>query len=253
MTSSDSREIFARAMRTSRSSALIPGTTPVISFGDFTRAHVATLGINPSSKEFLTGHAKPRLIPDVEKKRLEDFESLGIKSSSQIGEFEAARIWSGCQNYFLNNPYHWFNHFLPILANFEASYFDGSACHLDLVQSATSPVWGGLTKRQQVALLDEDLDFFRFQSAQPNIRVRLVNGRTAINQIRDLGICDLMEDRPILVQTTSGQVKCSTFVGRGELDELVLAWSANIPSLRGSNALKVAAAKKIGAWAASVN
>jgi hypothetical protein len=34
-------------------SSVIPGTTPVLSFGDARRARVATLGLNPSRVEFL--------------------------------------------------------------------------------------------------------------------------------------------------------------------------------------------------------
>ena len=52
---------------------IIPGTTPVISFGDFTTARVATLGIDPGARGVLSGG---KLIPSA-KKRPVAFEVLG--------------------------------------------------------------------------------------------------------------------------------------------------------------------------------
>ena len=34
-------------------SSVAPGSTPVVAFGDPTRAEIATLGINPSAREFV--------------------------------------------------------------------------------------------------------------------------------------------------------------------------------------------------------
>ena len=56
------------------------GSTPVVSFGDFTKAKVATIGINPSSAEFMGKSASATLnglLPEG-KKRLADAETLGL-------------------------------------------------------------------------------------------------------------------------------------------------------------------------------
>jgi hypothetical protein len=243
------KEIQARIMQKSYLKTAVPGSTPVISFGDFTKARIATIGINPSSKEFQIGGSNPRLIPGLDSKRLEDYESLQISRASEIGLPEANKIWKGCQSYFERNPYGWFDHFEPILSMFNASYKDGTATHLDLSQTATSKAWSALTAKERIELLDEDLDFFRWQNSQPNINIRLINGQTAINQVKKLRIFDLTEDKPIKIPGPNGKSSCRTFVGVGTQGEKVLAWSTNIPAMRVTNTTKSAAAKAIGIWA----
>ena len=61
---------------------VVYGSTPVVSFGDFTKAKVATIGINPSSAEFMDKSASATsngLLPEG-KKRLADAETLGLIS-----------------------------------------------------------------------------------------------------------------------------------------------------------------------------
>ncbi|NDA83046.1 MAG: hypothetical protein EBY01_08350, partial [Actinobacteria bacterium] len=55
---------------------ILEGSTPVISFGDFTKSSIATLGINPSPLEFINrrGH-----ILNSSEKRLVDLESLELE------------------------------------------------------------------------------------------------------------------------------------------------------------------------------
>ena len=239
--------IFERIMRKSEICEIVVGTTPVISFGDFTKAQVATIGINPSTKEFLRGGRSPKLIA-APGKRLEDFESLSITNHLELTEDKAAKVWRGCQDYFHKNPYHWFNHFAPVLNAVEVSYESGSATHLDLTQWATMPVWRSLELRIKSRLLEEDLDFFIWQNSQPNIKLRLINGRTVLDQVKELELFDLIEQEPIDIETTSGINKCQMFQGTGTNGERVIAWSVNIQSMRGSNALKQLAAEKIGRW-----
>jgi hypothetical protein len=131
-----------------------------------------------------------------------------------------------------------------------ASFEAGSATHLDLTQWASKPVWRSLSNEARSRLLSEDLDFFIWQNSQPNIKLRLINGRTVLNQVNELGLFDLAEDKSIEIQTTSGTNKCQMFKGTGRHGEQVLGWSVNIQSMRGSNALKKAAAEKIGRWVA---
>jgi hypothetical protein len=88
-------EVLKRILQPEPKQFLVPGSTPVISFGDFTTANLLTLSINPSSNEFRTGS---RLLP-VEKKRLVDKELLGITNEEPIREFHAERIWDGCRDY----------------------------------------------------------------------------------------------------------------------------------------------------------
>lgn len=58
---------------------VVPGTTPVVSFGDISRARIATISINPSHREFVDN--KGALLAP-ENKRLIDRESLGPSGES---------------------------------------------------------------------------------------------------------------------------------------------------------------------------
>ena len=61
--------------------------------------------------------------------------SLPLPSRSWL-----TKVLDDCNGYFQRNPYRrWFDQFHPVLTACGASYYDGSACHLDLVQWATDP------------------------------------------------------------------------------------------------------------------
>jgi hypothetical protein len=116
---------------------VIPRTTPVVSFGDFTTAKIATLGINPSSAEFMSGG---KLLVG-ENKRLSDEE---------FSPFNPTDIWFKCKYYFLGNPYwSWFSHLEELLLQVGASY-KTNACHLDLSPWATDPIFGNLNPKRQI-------------------------------------------------------------------------------------------------------
>jgi len=66
---------------------VIAKTTPVISFGDFTTSRIATLGINPSSAEFLSAGKlivgdKQRLAVDVDAAYLPWISGLAVSTTS---------------------------------------------------------------------------------------------------------------------------------------------------------------------------
>ena len=68
---------------------IVLGSTPVTSFGNPHTSRIATLGINPSSREFLneTGN----LLSGGEK-RLTDFETLGKVDQLSLTRLEAERV-----------------------------------------------------------------------------------------------------------------------------------------------------------------
>ena len=96
------------------------------------------LGLNPSNLEFVgkTG----RLLTGGER-RLATLNSLGLRRLSCGSKRDAQQIADDCANYFdrERNPYRrWFDRLEPLLKAIGASYYDGTACHLDLVQWATN-------------------------------------------------------------------------------------------------------------------
>ena len=81
---------------------VLRGSTPVISFGDFRTAHVATLGIHPSDREFL--HKGEWLTGS--KQRFATLRSLGITAPEDASDADVATIVAACCRYFQGpNPY----------------------------------------------------------------------------------------------------------------------------------------------------
>lgn len=168
-------------------SFLVPGSTPVLSFGDPESAKVVTIGINPSCAEFESTNGK--LLPDA-KRRLQDFDSLKIKHLAEITEEHASQIHLSCLNYFKVNPYSWFKHLDErINSHLGASYYDGTAAHLDLVQWATNPVWGRITEKSiRDSLLKSDAGFLKLQLLRTSADIVYMSGSQVFDQLLETGI-----------------------------------------------------------------
>ncbi|MYJ06255.1 MAG: hypothetical protein F4061_18035, partial [Acidobacteria bacterium] len=144
---------------------VVPGSTPVISFGDVSVARVATISINPSHREFSDGH-----IP-LNRESVHD-------------------VLADCNGYFRREPYKsWFNQLEAwILQKCGASYYDGTACALDLVQWATDPVWSDLPGGVRDRLLAADGTFLKTQLEEnKNVKLVLANGRQVIDGLQAMG------------------------------------------------------------------
>ena len=233
--------VVARLRRAPPSDAyVVPGSTPVLSFGNAAVAEVATLGLNPSRQEFLypNGHE----LTDTER-RFETLSSLGVSSLSSASEPMLRRVVNACNGYFQANPYsRWFDQLEPVLQAVGASYYDGSACHLDLVQWATDPVWGKIPDRAvQDRMLAEDADFLRHQLTAGSFKLLLINGSGVVRQFESVMGISLR---------AAGSVKGSSVesrmsVGRLPFGTRVIAWSVNIQSSFGvSNTLRDALASR---------
>lgn len=221
----------------------MPGSTPVIAFGDPVCAAVATLGINPSVREFMD---RGRLLTGAER-RLATLQSLGARSVDQLTHDQVAAVLRDCATYFQRRPYRrWFDPLDELLQiGAAASYYDGSACHLDLVQWATDPTWGKIADSGlRQALLADGVPHLRTQLAQGNIRLVLLNGRQVINQVLVLGLADLEE----VGRLPLGKGTCRLYKGTGRGLQWV-GWSTNLQSSWGvSGEFK----HELGAWLAGV-
>jgi len=223
-------EVIQRARaRIPKGLNVTPQSTPVVSFGRPYQARVATLGINPSDKEFNTSSG---LLLPPDRKRLVDREVLTMDDESELHLEDAERVVEGGYSYFENPDrvykkwFSWMETYAVVPSG--ASYFDGTACHLDLVQWATSPVWRDLDPgRVQRVLLDSDVEFLRFQLTTYKIPLLLLNGRAVLNQFMAIGIADLEEEKNVPMR--AGSHRCQFFVGMFEGTK-VLGWTNNIPS-----------------------
>lgn len=205
--------------------AVVPGSTPVVSFGHPLDPLVATLGINPSSGEFLS---RGRLLEGGQR-RLATLLSIGASEHGAIDVAQASVIIDDCATYFDRRPYRWFNVLDRILTPaLGVSYFHKSACHLDLVQWATDPIWKELSRSQQERLLAGDREFLRTQLRHESYRVILVNGSTALRWA---------ERADIVSWETVGRIEAppatTISLARSE-DALFLGWSCNLQSQPGA-------------------
>ncbi len=214
---------------------VIPKTTPVISFGDFTTAKIATLGINPSSAEFLSAG---KLIQG-EKKRLADEE---------FGAVEPIDIWFRCKHYFLGNPYwNWFNHLEQLLLQVGASY-KTNACHLDLSPWATDPIFSNLTPVQQQTLLSHDRDLLNWQIVESPIKTVLFNGATVHKTIETSQNYHLQKVGE-LSYSSGGQLRTSELInGDGPMGESIFGWTVNLQALQATNEERLDVMTKLAEW-----
>jgi hypothetical protein len=167
---------------------IVPGTTPVLSFGDSRSARVATLGINPSKNEFVKAG---RLRAGTDQ-RLATLQSLRAESTSLLTKKQARTVVEACASYF--HPHHkpykrWFDPLDTVLkSGLGVNYYDGSACHLDLVQRATNPRWGRLDEKIKQALLQEGLPHLNKQLTLENVKLVVMLGRQVIRQVETIGL-----------------------------------------------------------------
>jgi hypothetical protein len=205
---------------------VVPGSTPVVAFGDPVSAKVATVGINPSSGEFRNS-AGALLAGDD--RRLATLESLGLERYDQITDEHAAAIVDDCAAYFDRRPYRWFDPLDAVIKQgLGASYRDRSACHLDLVQWATWPLWGELTAEVQHELLRADVPFLKRQLRATPFAVVLVNGRSVMSALERNGIVRWRH-----VETIEGPPAVQVSLAAAGTTRLV-AWSCNLQSQPGA-------------------
>ena len=156
---------------------VIPRASPVPSFGA-PESQVATLGLNPSHREFVDNSGNPLL---GNARRLHTLDSLGLTSWSQAEDCHIQRIWDDCRSYFSKNPYNrWFKPLDGVISDAGFSYYADSlksACHLDLVPYATCRKWTELEKGQQSKLLNTSADTLGHLLRDSSVRVLILNGR----------------------------------------------------------------------------
>jgi hypothetical protein len=153
--------------------------------------------------------------------------SLGISNLQEASDDIVARIVAGCDGYFVRNPYwRWFRPLEDVLHGLGASYTNGTACHLDLVQWATDPTWGGLSPRTRQDLIVADAAFLQEQLTREQITTILLNGRSVIEAFVEAYAARLqhvgqVRDRGVTAQLATGHVF---------RDVLVVGWSTNLQS-----------------------
>jgi len=241
------QELFADMVcRPAPVAEVIAGSTPVIAFGDPRTTAVATLGINASWREFLTDHGS--LLTGF-KRRLATLASLKAKDTALLNLDQTRTVIEDCAAYFRldRNPYRrWFGPLDNLLQiSFGVSYYAGTACHLDLVQWATMPVWSQLPRSVKEALLRESSPHLRQLLSLGSIRIVLLNGRQVVEQVRTSHLFELQACGSLDVDARR---KCSLYRGdRGAVT--CVGWSTN---LQGNWGIGVTFRERLGAILPSI-
>lgn len=237
---------------------VIRWSSPVPSFGDVARCRVATLGLNPSNREFVDDDGNEL---NGEARRFHTLRSFGIARWSEARRTHVRQIVESCRAYFTRNPYDsWFKQLDHIISGTRASYYDSStsACHLDLIPFATACKWTGLTREQRSILLEVSTDALAELLRDSPVRVLVLNGRSVVDQFEDMAAvkleCHLM---PHWSLRRGGEKKVAGYAYKGTVrtfagldmgrDILVLGFNHNIQSSFGvSNEVREAIRTWVG-------
>jgi hypothetical protein len=165
--------------------------SPVLSFGAVWTARVATVGINPSNREFvdddgaeLTGMAR----------RFHTLSSLGIDSWIEVDVRHLRAILMSCAEYFNNNPYNtWFGRLNEVIGAIGVSFYGpaANACHLDLVPFATANKWTELKPRVRASLLSISSDALPLVLRESKVETIVLNGTSVVEHFQRMTGVDL--------------------------------------------------------------
>ena len=223
-------------------SCVVPGSTPVVAFGNARTATVATLGLNPSRLEFLNDSGNELAGSD---RRLATHRSLGVSNLTVAPVCKIEQVMRDCDSYFQRVPYReWFDQLENVLQACGVSYYGGSACHLDLVQWATDPTWNKIgTRELRQALIDADAEFLKHQLTNENVGLLLVNGNGVAKQLhRKLRVSFTEIDRIDGLWIHPVRLSVGTLLDRVR----VIAWNVNLQSSHGvTNELRTELASRV--------
>lgn len=227
----------------------VDGATPVISFGDYTKAKIATFGINPSSLEFVDRRGN---ILQGDQKRLTDLEVLGLALNKHINSREhIEKIWDGCTNYFskIKNPYwDWFGDLEKVLLELEISYVNGSACHLDLFPLATKKMFSDLSESDRFVCITKFNYLLSEQLENSKIETLIFNGSTVEKNLSIINNFEITCDRKIEYFVQGRKMKSSLYKGSTNFGQKILGWSANLQAFRGTSDEKTKLQRDLINW-----
>ena len=221
--------------------SVIDWTPPVPAFGDASRADVATLGLNPSNREFVDIEGKEL---DGVHRRFPTLRSFGLQGWHEATDSHFIEIAEACRLYFERNPYDaWFNQLDFLIRETERSFYTpiNPATHLDLVPYATEVKWATLPTNVRTLLLEGAGDSLAIILRDAPVRLLILNGMSVVSSFQLL--CDVefhRDERPdwSLPRRASRDVTGYSFTGvvdrvaginiEGEV--LVLGYNHNIQS-----------------------
>lgn len=170
---------------------VISWSSPIPSFGNLATAKIATVGLNPSNREFVDESGRELEGAD---RRFHTLRSLGLKKWKEVQGDHLELIIDYCFNYFSRNPYDsWFKKLDHIISGSSLSYYfpSGAACHLDLIPYATFTKWTDLLPSQRKKLLEFSSDYLGMLINHSQIEILVLNGQTVVHNIEQVSGCQL--------------------------------------------------------------
>lgn len=166
---------------------VIEWASPIPVFGDIEISKVATLGLNPSNREFIDASGKELTGSN---RRFHTLQSLGVSDWRSLTNEHIRLIEGSYRDYFKTNPYNgWFKRLDELLVGVDASYYGNKlfeACHLDLIPFATYEKWTHLTSKQKRVLLESSKAHLIETLKNTNIELLILNGRSVVNAFQEL-------------------------------------------------------------------
>lgn len=159
---------------------VIEWASPIPYFGNPAISSIATLGLNPSNREFVD--IKGTELKN-EARRFETLSSLNISGWDQAERKHIELIQNSCTEYFFRNPYDgWFRVLDKLISGTGTSFYSPlfHACHLDLIPYATSIKWANLKTKQKNKLLKLSGSFLGEVVNSTDIRLLILNGKTVV-------------------------------------------------------------------------
>jgi len=166
--------------------AVIDWSCPVPFFGDALTARIATVGINPSNREFV---GKDGSALSGAEQRLPTLYSMGVSRWANLDALQIREIVEDCRGYFRRKPYaSWFRVLDRLLAHSDASFYGvtPAACHLDLIPYATVEKWGCLPGSEQRALLESSADALGLLLRELPVTMLVLNGQSVVRRFEFL-------------------------------------------------------------------
>jgi hypothetical protein len=164
-------------------------------FGDLSASRVATLGLNPSNREFVDEFGNEL---EGASRRFHTLASLGLASWSDVDAGHLQLILESCRQYFFTNPYdRWFRRLDQVVAGAKASYYGPAcgACHLDVSPYATGRKWTELTTQERSALLAAGGNTLGLLLRDSPVRMLILNGRSVVQQFESIAAISLASRR----------------------------------------------------------
>lgn len=168
------------------SADIIKWGSPIVSFGNPKYSIIATIGLNPSNREFIDAYGNEL---DGPIRRFHTLHSLKLGQWEQATKRHHHLILDLCFNYFRRNPYdYWFKKLDYLISGTRASYYFPSrqACHLDLIPYATFSKWTALSLNTKNALLFASGDLLGILLKRCNVSHIILNGKTVVDNLQKL-------------------------------------------------------------------